>query len=79
MPLRVIMENAGYDSDIILYKVLDKENFNHGFDLNTNKYCDMLEAGILDSAKVERVALENSSSVASMMLMTNTIIYTPNK
>jgi chaperonin GroEL len=53
-------------------------NFNYGFNLNTNKYCDMVKAGILDTAKVERLALENSSSVASMMLMTDTLIYTKN-
>lgn len=66
-------------SDVILADVLKSDDINIGFDLNTNTLCDMIKAGILDTVKVERMALENSASVASMMLMTNTCIYNAEK
>ncbi len=75
-PLLTIMGNAGLDGSGILSSVLKNENKNYGLNLNTEEYCDMIEAGILDTAKVERMAIENASSVAAMKLMTDTIIYT---
>ena len=75
-PLLTIMFNAGLNAGKILVSVLKNENINYGFNLNTEEYCDMIEAGILDTAKVERMAIENASSVASMMLMMDTVIYT---
>lgn len=77
MPLRTIMSNASIDLKS-LEENINTSNNNRGYDLNQEKYCDMIEAGILDTAKVERMAIENSSSVASMMLMTNTLVYTEN-
>jgi chaperonin GroEL len=77
-PLLTIMDNAGLDAPKVLKKVTEASKLNYGRNLNTDKYCDMMKAGILDTAKVERMALENSSSVASMMLMTDTLIYTKN-
>lgn len=75
-PLITIMRNAGLTNQNILSQVLASDNVNYGFNLNTNKYCDMIEEGILDTLKVERLALENSCSVASMMLMTKCSIST---
>ncbi len=75
-PLLTIMGNAGLNNTEILHSVLKNENKNYGFNLNTEEYCDMIKAGILDTAKVERMAIENSASVASMMLMMDTVIYT---
>lgn len=77
-PLTTIMENAGVEPKAVLSKVLEHKDFNYGYNLNTDEYCDMIKSGIIDSAKVERLALENSSSVANMMLMTKTLIYTKN-
>ena len=75
-PLLTIMGNAEQNSSEILSSVLKNENINYGFNLNTEEYCDMIEAGILDTAKVEIKAIENAASIAGMMLMTDTAIYT---
>ena len=75
-PLLTIMDNAGLKSKEILHEVFRSNNKNYGFNLNTEEYCDMIEAGILDTSKVERMAVENAASVASMMLMMDTVIYT---
>jgi chaperonin GroEL len=74
-PLLTIMENAGVEGKDVLVSVLDDNNPNWGFNLNTEEYCDMIEAGILDTAKIERIAVENATSIASMMLMLDTVIY----
>jgi chaperonin GroEL len=78
-PFKVIMGNAGLDVEEMV-KVMDVNmtEFNQGYNLNTDEYCDMMKAGILDTAKIERMAIENSSSVANMMFMTDTLIYTKN-
>ena len=78
-PLLTIMDNAGKAKENVLSSVLEDNNPNWGFNLNTEEYCDMIEAGILDTAKVERMAVENSASVASMMLMMDTVIHTVNE
>ncbi len=72
-PLKQIMKNAGLPSEVILDGVLNWEE-GSGYDLNKREYCDMIERGILDTAKVEISALNNASSVASMILMGNCII-----
>ena len=78
-PLLTIMNNAGLNGLEILTSVIMNNNKNYGFNLNTEKYCDMIESGILDTTKVERMAVENSASVAAIMLMTDTVIYTVNE
>ena len=68
-PLRTIVENAGGEGSVVINKVLEgKRNF--GYDAKSDKYVDMLEAGIIDPKKVTRVALENAASVAGMILTT---------
>ena len=68
-PLRTIVENAGGEGSVVLNKVLEgKKDF--GYDAKSDKYVDMLEAGIIDPKKVTRVALENAASVAGMILTT---------
>ncbi len=68
-PLRTIVENAGGEGSVVCNKVLEgKKNF--GYDAKSEKYVDMLEAGIIDPKKVTRVALENAASVAGMILTT---------
>jgi len=68
-PLRIIVENAGGEGSVVASKVLEgKKNF--GYNAKTDKYVDMLEAGIIDPKKVTRVALENAASVAGMILTT---------
>ena len=68
-PLRTIVENAGGEGSVVVSKVIEgKKDF--GYDAKTEKYVNMLEAGIIDPKKVTRVALENAASVAGMILTT---------
>ena len=76
-PFRTILSNAGYQAgytDDILNEVLNSENFWKGFNLRTEEYVDMFEEGIIDPAKVTRLALENASSIARTMLTTECVI-----
>ena len=77
-PFNIIMENAGLNPEVIWNKILDgtlnhKKN-EHGFDARKEKVVDMYEAGIIDPAKVTRVALEKAASVAGTMLTTECLI-----
>ncbi|HKW86696.1 MAG TPA: chaperonin GroEL [Nitrospiraceae bacterium] len=72
-PLRQIAENAGVEGSVAVDKVR-KEKTNIGFDAQTEKYVDMLEAGIIDPTKVVRCAIQNASSVAGLMLTTEVMI-----
>jgi len=73
-PVRQIAENAGFDAGVVAYNVSNSENPNEGFDAATGKYVDMFEAGIIDPLKVERVALQNAVSVASLLLTTEATV-----
>lgn len=72
-PLRQIVENAGLEGAIVLQQV-EKLSENQGYNALTEEYVDMIQAGILDPAKVARCALENAASVAAMLLTTEAII-----
>jgi len=72
-PLRTIAENAGVEGSVVLQKVLDgKDAF--GYNARTGVYEDLKKAGVIDPAKVARVALENAASIASMVLLTECAI-----
>jgi chaperonin GroEL len=73
-PIRQIVENAGLEGSVVVEKVKAETTPTRGFDAETMQYVDMLEAGIIDPAKVERVALENAASIASLMLTTEALI-----
>ncbi len=73
-PLKQIAENAGFDPGVVANNVENAENENIGFDAATGQYVDMFEAGIVDPAKVERVALQNAVSVASLLLTTEATV-----
>ena len=68
-PLRIIVENSGEESSVVISKVL-AGNKNFGYDAKEGKFVDMLKNGIIDPKKVARVALENAASVAGMILTT---------
>ena len=78
MPLRRIAENAGEDGAVILAEVRRKQaakkNLHMGYDVMTGEYVDMLDAGIIDPAKVTKGALLNAASVAAMVLSTEALI-----
>jgi chaperonin GroEL len=73
-PLRQISANAGFEGSIVVDKVLSNPAFGWGFNALTEKYEDLLAAGVIDPAKVARCALQNAASVASLMLTTETLI-----
>ncbi len=73
VPIKLIAENAGAKGDVVI-EVVRKESGAYGFDALTNTYGDMFKSGIVDPAKVTRSALENASSVASMLLTTEAAV-----
>ena len=72
-PIRTIAENAGMEGSVVVAKVQEGEG-NYGFNAATNEYGDMLEDGIVDPTKVVRSALQNASSIAGLLLTTETLI-----
>ena len=72
-PLRIIVRNAGFDASVIINKI-KTESGTTGFDAKTGQYVDMLEAGIIDPAKVARSAIQNAASIAGLMLTTEATI-----
>ncbi len=72
-PLRMISENAGVEGSIVIDKVLNSEG-SFGYNAAKDIYEDLLEAGIIDPTKVERTALQNAASVASLMLTTEAMV-----
>jgi chaperonin GroEL len=73
-PIRRIVENAGLEGSVIVEKVKAEKAPGRGYDAETMEYVDMLQAGIIDPTKVERVALQNAASVASLLLTTECLI-----
>jgi chaperonin GroEL len=73
-PIRQIINNTGLESSIIVEKVKAAKEANKGFDAQKEEYVDMMLAGIIDPTKVARSALQNASSVASLMLTTEVMI-----
>ena len=74
MPLRQIAENAGEDGAVISGKVLDRDEYNWGFDAQTGEFKDMVKAGIIDPTKVVRSALQHAASVGSLMITTEAMV-----
>jgi chaperonin GroEL len=72
-PLRQIAQNAGYDGSVVLNKVLE-ENGNFGFNAQTEKYENLMEAGVIDPTKVVRFAIQNAASVSGLMLTTEAMV-----
>src|SRR5712691_10938162 len=73
-PIRQIVENAGAEGSVIVEKVKSETVPNRGYDAETMEYVDMVQAGIIDPTKVERVALQNAASIASLLLTTEALI-----
>ena len=73
-PMKQIADNAGLDGSVIVAKVRENGKVGYGFDAYNEKYCDMLECGIVDPAKVTRSALQNAASIASTVLTTEAVV-----
>src|SRR6185312_14042325 len=74
MPLRQIAHNAGEDGAVISGKVLDRDEYNWGFDAQAGEFKDMVKAGIIDPTKVVRSALQHAASVGSMMITSEAMV-----
>jgi chaperonin GroEL len=73
-PIRTIVENAGLEGSVVVEKVKAALPITVGFDAETHEHVDMMQAGIIDPTKVERVALQNAASIASLLLTTEALI-----
>jgi chaperonin GroEL len=73
-PLRQIVQNAGKEGAVIVEKVRAEKNANFGYNAATDKFEDLVAAGIIDPAKVTRCALQNAASIAGLMLTTEALI-----
>ena len=73
-PIRQIAANAGLEGSIIVEKIRASKSASYGFDASKGAYVDMIEAGIIDPTKVTRSALQNASSIAAMLLTTESIV-----
>jgi len=73
-PIRQIAENSGVEGSIVVSSVLASKSQNFGFDAQNETYVDMLNAGIVDPAKVVRVALQDAASIAGLMITTEAMV-----
>ncbi len=73
-PVKQIAENAGADGAVVAGKLLEMKDTNFGYDAQTGKYVDMIKAGIIDPAKVVRIALQDAASVAGLLITTEAMV-----
>ena len=73
-PTRIIAENGGQEGSVVIENIRAGKGKTFGYDARNNQYVDLLKAGIIDPAKVTRSALENASSIAAMVLTTETLV-----
>jgi chaperonin GroEL len=73
-PARQIFANAGAEGSVIVGKLLDKGEADHGFDAQSGTYVDMVKAGIIDPTKVVRLALQGAASVAGLLITTEAMV-----
>ena len=73
-PMKQIADNAGIDGSVVVAKVRESGKSGYGFDAYNEQYCDMLDCGIVDPAKVTRSALQNAASIASTVLTTEAVV-----
>jgi chaperonin GroEL len=74
-PLRQIVDNAGLEGSVVLQKVKEGGKDDFGFNAATEKYENLIKAGVIDPTKVTRTALENAASVASLLITTEAVVY----
>ncbi len=73
-PCRQIADNAGVEGAVVVGKILENNEYAFGYDAQNNEYKDLVKAGIIDPTKVERTALEDAASIASLLLTTEAMI-----
>src|SRR6202795_4887270 len=73
-PLRQIALNAGFEGAVVIGKIRESKDDNFGFNADTGEYVDLVKAGVIDPAKVTRLALQNAASIAGLMLTTEALV-----
>ena len=73
-PARQIANNAGVEGSVVVSKILEISDFNHGYDAASDVYTDMFKAGIIDPTKVVRTALQDAASIVGLLLTTETVV-----
>jgi chaperonin GroEL len=73
-PMRQIAQNAGFEGAVVVGRVRESKDENFGFDAESGEYTDLIKAGVIDPAKVTRLALQNAASIAALMLTTEALI-----
>jgi len=73
-PLRQIVQNAGHEGAVVVGRIRDSKDENFGFNAETGEFGDMIKAGVIDPAKVTRLALQNAASIAALMLTTEALV-----
>ena len=73
-PIRQIVENCGVEASIVVGKLLEQKSTTFGFDAQSETYVDLIEAGIVDPAKVVRIALQDAASVAALLITTEAMV-----
>jgi chaperonin GroEL len=73
-PIRQIVENAGIEGSIVVGKLLEQKSATFGFDAQSEQYCDLVQAGIIDPTKVVRTALQDAASVSGLLITTEAMI-----
>ena len=74
-PIIKILDNAGLDTFDIITKIKEKKDANYGFDARKEEFCDMIQNGVVDTVKVVRMAIQNASSVAGLIITTEATIF----
>ena len=73
-PCRIIATNAGEDGAVVAGKILEKKDYNWGYNAQTGEYVDLVAAGVIDPVKVVRIALQDAASVAGLLITTEAMI-----
>jgi chaperonin GroEL len=73
-PMRQIVQNAGHEGAVVVGRVRESKDENFGFNAEDGEFVDMIKAGVIDPAKVTRLALQNAASVAALMLTTEALV-----
>src|SRR3989454_173910 len=73
-PLRQIVQTAGHEGAVVVGRIRDSKDENFGFDAETGEFTDLVKAGVIDPAKVTRLALQNAASIAALMLTTEALV-----
>jgi len=73
-PARIIAQNAGEDGAVVAGKILEKKDYNWGYNAQTGEYTDLVAAGVIDPVKVVRIALQDAASVAGLLITTEAMI-----